>query len=111
LLLDIGLREEIEETMTLLVDDRMSFFLKKNFYSKNLSTLIENTENINFQEISRKYGINLKTIFPNLARFSTSHRAFFKEKGKNIFEVLLVILFKYSIFILYEQKRISHTIL
>ncbi len=70
LLLDIGLREEIEETMTLLVDDRMSFFKKKNFYSKNLSTLIENTENINFQEISRKYGINLKTIFPNLARFS-----------------------------------------
>ena len=51
------MREEIEETMTLLVDDRMSFFLKKNFYSKNLSTLIENTENINFQEISRKYGV------------------------------------------------------
>ena len=81
--------------MTFLVDERMSFFLKKNFYSKNFSnrktTLIENTENINVQEISRKYGINLKTIF-QMARFSTSHRAFFKEKGKNIYEVLLVIL-------------------
>jgi hypothetical protein len=75
------LREEIEETMALLVDDRMSSFLKKNYLAKNSSILIDETVKETFREISRNYKIDLKALFPNLSNFTTGHRAFFNEKG------------------------------
>ena len=98
--------------MTFLVDERMSFFLKKNFYSKNFSnrktTLIENTENINFQEISRKYGINLKTIFQIWQDFRQAIELFSKKKVKIFMKSYLLFFYNIQYLFFMKKKNFTH---
>jgi hypothetical protein len=82
--LDIGLREDIEETLQFMVDDRMKSFLKINNFSKTKSPLFDICSSGNFKDIFRKYKLNLKSLFPGITSFSICHKLHFKHKGKKI---------------------------
>ena len=50
LILDIGLSEDIEETLKFMVDERMISFLKRNKFSKQQSPLFDISDTGNFKD-------------------------------------------------------------
>ena len=68
-----------------MVDERMKYFLKRNNFTKT-SAYIDESIKGNFDEIFRKYQIDLKKKFPGLECFSSGQKAHFKNKGKILFK-------------------------
>jgi hypothetical protein len=79
-LLDIDLKEEIGESLKLLVDEGMKEFLQHHFIPAK-SNLLYKPEKGDFQRILLFYGIDLKLFFPEITAFTTGQKAHFNKKG------------------------------
>jgi len=80
-LLDIDLKEEIDESLKLLVDESMKEFLNLHFIPTKSNLILDTPENGDFHRVTLFYGIDLKSFFPNITSFTTGQKAYFNRKG------------------------------
>ncbi len=59
----------------------MKEFLKHHFIPPKSNLILDKQENGDFERIILFYGINLKSIFPEITSFTTGQKAYFDRKG------------------------------
>lgn len=82
MILDSGVKEEMEILSKKMIDSRMTCFLKKYGFCSKAKYFAEFKNKGNFEEILSKYNIDLTSHFPGLQSFGIGHKASFVNKSK-----------------------------
>ncbi len=82
MILDSGVKEEMEQLSKKMIDSRMTCFLKKYGFCDKAKCFDDFKKNGKFQEILSKYNIDLTSHFPGLQSFGIGHKASFGNKSK-----------------------------
>ena len=80
MLLDIELRDDIENMKKTLIDTRIPIFLNK-YSAFKKQNCFESKRNGNKEEIYTKYKIDLASLIPDLKSFTTAQKATLNHKS------------------------------